>query len=55
MCVIYPYFTWNYHVSLIRRRLPIIMVKLRMAQAVKDAVKYIEQGHILTQELEYLF
>ncbi|XP_065916987.1 U3 small nucleolar ribonucleoprotein protein IMP3-like [Dysidea avara] len=32
--------------SFCRRRLPIIMVKLRMAQAVKDAVKYIEQGHI---------
>ena len=29
-----------------RRRLPVIMVKLRMAQAIKDAVKYIEQGHI---------
>ena len=29
-----------------RRRLPVIMVKLRMSQAVKDAVKYIEQGHV---------
>lgn len=29
-----------------RRRLPVVMVKLRMAQAVKDAVKYIEQGHV---------
>lgn len=34
-----------------RRRLPVIMVKLRMAQAVKDAVKYIEQGHILKHSL----
>lgn len=32
--------------SFCRRRLPVIMVKLRMAQVVKDAVKYIEQGHI---------
>ena len=29
-----------------RRRLPVVMVKLRMAQAVKDAVKYVEQGHV---------
>ncbi|RMX60648.1 hypothetical protein pdam_00024227 [Pocillopora damicornis] len=29
-----------------RRRLPVVMVRLRMAQAVKDAVKYIEQGHV---------
>lgn len=36
---------------LFRRRLPVIMVKLRMAQAVKDAVKYIEQGHILQHSL----
>ena len=32
--------------SFCRRRLPVVMVKLRMAQAIKDAVKYIEQGHI---------
>ncbi|XP_031556300.1 U3 small nucleolar ribonucleoprotein protein IMP3-like [Actinia tenebrosa] len=32
--------------SFCRRRLPVIMVNLRMAQAIKDAVKYIEQGHI---------
>lgn len=29
-----------------RRRLPVIMVRLRMTQAIKDAVKYIEQGHV---------
>ena len=29
-----------------RRRLPVVMVRLRMAQAIKDAVKYIEQGHV---------
>ena len=29
-----------------RRRLPVVMVRLRMTQAVKDAVKYIEQGHV---------
>lgn len=32
--------------ALCRRRLPFVMVRLRMAQAVKDAVKYIEQGHV---------
>ena len=32
--------------SFCRRRLPVVMVNLRMAQAIKDAVKYIEQGHI---------
>lgn len=32
--------------SFCRRRLPIIMVKLRMAQTPKDAVQYIEQGHV---------
>ena len=29
-----------------RRRLPVVMVRLRMCQTVKDAVRYIEQGHI---------
>jgi len=48
LCVICVNVTHNSHVFLNRRRLPIVMVKLRMAQAVKDAVKYIEQGHILT-------
>ena len=32
--------------ALCRRRLPVVMVRLRMAQAIKDAVKYIEQGHV---------
>ena len=32
--------------SFCRRRLPIVMVKLRMAQQIKDAVKYVEQGHV---------
>ena len=32
--------------ALCRRRLGVVMVHLRMAQAVKDAVKYIEQGHV---------
>jgi U3 small nucleolar ribonucleoprotein protein IMP3 len=29
-----------------RRRLSVVMVKLRMSQTVKDAVKFIEQGHV---------
>ena len=29
-----------------RRRLPVVMVRLKMAEQVKDAVKYIEQGHV---------
>ena len=32
--------------ALCRRRLPVVMVRLRMAQAIKDAVKYVEQGHV---------
>lgn len=32
--------------ALCGRRLGVVMVRLRMAQAVKDAVKYIEQGHV---------
>lgn len=29
-----------------RRRLSVVVVKLRMSQTVKDAVKFIEQGHV---------
>ncbi|EPQ30780.1 uncharacterized protein PFL1_01681 [Pseudozyma flocculosa PF-1] len=29
-----------------RRRLPVVMVRLRMAQTVGQAVKYVEQGHV---------
>ncbi|AET37828.1 snoRNA-binding rRNA-processing protein IMP3 Ecym_2071 [Eremothecium cymbalariae DBVPG len=29
-----------------RRRLPVIMHKLKMAETLKDAVKFIEQGHV---------
>eukprot|EP00117_Sycon_ciliatum_P045878 scpid58243/ scgid32930/ U3 small nucleolar ribonucleoprotein protein IMP3 len=29
-----------------RRRLPVVMVTLRMAQRVADAVKFVEQGHV---------
>ncbi|XP_065837449.1 U3 small nucleolar ribonucleoprotein protein IMP3-like [Oscarella lobularis] len=29
-----------------RRRLPVVMVRLRMAQRVKDAVRFVEQGHV---------
>ncbi len=32
--------------SLCRRRLPIIMTRLRMADTVPAAVKFIEQGHV---------
>ncbi len=32
--------------SLHRRRLPVLMVKLRMAQRVSDAVKFVEQARI---------
>ena len=32
--------------SFCRRRLPILMVKLKMAEQIKNAVKYIEQGHV---------
>lgn len=32
--------------SFCRRRLPVVMVRLKMAEHIKDAVKYIEQGHI---------
>ena len=33
-----------------RRRLPVLMVKLRMAQSLADAIKFIEQGRILLVE-----
>ena len=29
-----------------RRRLPVMMQKLKMAETVKEAVMYIEQGHV---------
>lgn len=29
-----------------RRRLPVVMVKLKMAQRVSDAAKFVEQGHV---------
>ncbi|KAL5483718.1 hypothetical protein EMCRGX_G020125 [Ephydatia muelleri] len=29
-----------------RRRLPVVMTRLRMAQRVADAVRFVEQGHI---------
>ena len=32
--------------SFCRRRLPVVMVKLRMAQHLKYAVQYVEQGHV---------
>ncbi|TPX47331.1 hypothetical protein CcCBS67573_g10258 [Chytriomyces confervae] len=32
--------------SFCRRRLPIVMVRLKMAETVKAAVTYVEQGHI---------
>lgn len=32
--------------ALCRRRLPIILVRLKMAETVKDAVRMVEQGHV---------
>lgn len=32
--------------SFCRRRLAVVLVRLRMTQTIKDAVKFIEQGHI---------
>lgn len=32
--------------SLCRRRLPVLMVRLRMAQSVRSAVEIVEQGHV---------
>jgi len=29
-----------------RRRLPIVMVRLRMCETVKEAVRFVEQGHV---------
>ena len=29
-----------------RRRLPVLMQKMKMAETIKDAVMYIEQGHV---------
>jgi len=29
-----------------RRRLPVVMHKLKMAETIKEAVMYIEQGHV---------
>lgn len=29
-----------------RRRLPVLMHRLKMAETIKDAVMYIEQGHV---------
>ncbi len=33
--------------SFCRRRLPVVMVRLRMAQKVEAAVRFVEQGRIL--------
>ena len=32
--------------SFCRRRLPVVLAELKMAETVKEAVMYIEQGHI---------
>ncbi|XP_002157904.1 U3 small nucleolar ribonucleoprotein protein IMP3 [Hydra vulgaris] len=32
--------------SFCRRRLPVVMHRIKMAEHIKDAVKYIEQGHV---------
>lgn len=32
--------------SFCRRRLPIVMVRLRMAETVREAVTFVEQGHV---------
>lgn len=32
--------------ALCRRRLPVIMHRLKMAENLKDAIKFIEQGHV---------
>ena len=29
-----------------RRRLPVVMVRLKMAEQIKNAIRYIEQGHV---------
>ena len=37
-----------------RRRLPVVMVRLRMAQTLREAVTYIEQGRMLFSVVMYL-
>ena len=37
------FFAFSHH----RRRLPVVMVKLRMSERVRDAVGLVEQGRIL--------
>lgn len=32
--------------SFCRRRLPVVMVRLRMSETLKEAVTFIEQGHV---------
>ncbi|KNC79650.1 U3 small nucleolar ribonucleoprotein IMP3 [Sphaeroforma arctica JP610] len=32
--------------SFCRRRLPVVLVKVKMAQTIRDAVKLVEQGHV---------
>ena len=32
--------------SFCRRRLPVIMVKLNMAESIQNASKFVEQGHV---------
>lgn len=32
--------------SFCRRRLPVVMVRNKMAESIKDATKFIEQGHV---------
>jgi len=32
--------------SFCRRRLPVLMVRNKMSQTIKDATKFIEQGHV---------
>lgn len=52
MCIVsIKYLLINYCTNLIffhiyRRRLPVVMVKLHMAQRVSDAAKFVEQGRI---------
>ena len=32
--------------ALCRRRLPVVMVRLKFAETVKEATKFVEQGHV---------
>lgn len=32
--------------SFCRRRLPVVMVRLRMAETIREAVTFVEQGHV---------